>query len=239
MLVDSCPTLVRDSSAPSAPFQLDTMLDFGHARLPLVPGDFRLESRTMVGMKHEHFQFRGEIMQYQLFQSITLLLRNKELLWNSKESSAGVQLIAILFSKADEPGPSYLKTHIMPALLQLLAVSAWWGILAHLRQRLQHHRHQALIEPNRETFEPLTVLRRNIADVQNSITFERTHIDEKQETALKTLQEHSRMVGSRTFDNLFATLLREVQDISTALDHEVQLVIGAVTIQVSTSEDFH
>lgn len=47
------------------------------------------------------------------------------------------------------------------------------------------------------------------------------------------------MVDMVTFEKMDAALLHEVQDMSTALYHGVQLVIGAVTIQVTTCADLH
>jgi len=130
-----------------------------------------------------------------------------------------------------KPGPRYLESHIVPALTLFLALDAWYNIIAHLSIRLQHYRHRAMLEPNRETFEPLTVLRRIIADVQATISRERRGVREWHESALRSLQAHAKITIG-TFDDMFGNVLREVQDISTALDHEVQLVIGAVTIQV-------
>jgi hypothetical protein len=114
------------------------------------------------------------------------------------------------------------------------AASAWQINVQYLEDRFNRARHEAIADPSLRTFHPLTLLRRNIADLDDALVDARKRLEPGSLDWTKTAQE--RNLGQRvleTFSPRYDALFHRVHVMSTKLNNEIQLVIGSVTVQVS------
>jgi hypothetical protein len=120
-------------------------------------------------------------------------------------------------------------------LVGYIILETWQHNVQFLEDRLNRSRHDAIANPSLDTFAPLTVLRRNFADIEDAIraakknfTFETDHIE------FETLFEDND-AKPETTEVQYDHLLEKLKVLSTVLNNEIQLVIGSVTVQVRDS----
>jgi hypothetical protein len=112
------------------------------------------------------------------------------------------------------------------------AASAWQINVQYLEDRFKRSRHAAIADPSLRTFHPLTLLRRNIADLDDALKNARSRIDP--DSSAWKLRAHDENLGQRVlelFGPRYDALLHRVHVMSTNLNNEIQLVIGSVTVQ--------
>ena len=128
--------------------------------------------------------------------------------------------------------PHSLSAHRLKYLLPpIMVMAAWRHNVEYFEKRLNAFRHDAIARPSLETFDPLTLLRRNIAHLEEAVSAARGDIDSW------TKQEYERrrkIVKSelKSLDDQYDALLQRIKTMSTTLNNEIQLVIGSVTVQV-------
>lgn len=116
-------------------------------------------------------------------------------------------------------------------LASAIIASVWRRNVEYVDRRLNMFRHQAIAQPSLDIFHPLTLLRRNIADLQDALA----HAKSSTEVfASISMEELRRIAGSRVPSLLapYEVLLDQVKAMSISLSNEIQLVIGSVTVQV-------
>jgi hypothetical protein len=144
-------------------------------------------------------------------------------------------MIRLLFGAAED-----LNDQISTLLPCLMTITAWIDNMNHVETLLNDARHDAIANPSIEAFYPLTLLRRNIAHLEEALIAARTDIRLEQVRALEVLRDARKFDLSQDdshFDLLgkYDELLGQTRAISTSLNNEIQLVIGSVTVQVCTN----
>lgn len=126
-------------------------------------------------------------------------------------------------------GHDEVRLATVEALLPpIVVISAWRRNVEYMERRLDEYRHNAIASPSMDTFVPLTVIRRNIAHLQDAIIMARKNVTEA--------SDFDKNLSGAEVDNLasqYDVLLQRVEDMSTLLNNEIQLVIGSVTVQVN------
>lgn len=118
----------------------------------------------------------------------------------------------------------------------LMIMSVYRSNVKYIQDRLDQHRHGAIQDPNLETFQPLALLRQNIADMQDELREKRQSFGVSRSMSFfdsdqgKYMSLYWEPPESVAWD--FRALLEKLEDMSKTLDHELELVIGSVTIQV-------
>jgi hypothetical protein len=134
--------------------------------------------------------------------------------------------------------PGKLEAPQMAAITAIATVASAWQInVQYLEDRFNRARHAAIADPSLPTFHPLTLLRRNIADLEDALMIARKNIEPESLFWTRTAQE--RDLGQRVleiFGPRYDALFHRVHVMSTKLNNEIQLVIGSVTVQVSPSQ---
>lgn len=137
-------------------------------------------------------------------------------------------LLRGLFLDADR-----VDVHKVKAFLPSCTVlNAWRYNATYLEGRINLHRHDAIASPSLDTFDPLTSLRRNIAHLEDAIMEAKRNIgwDLKKNRKISiTNVDEGRAILEAQYD----ILLQQVRSMSKALNNEIQLVIGSVTVRVS------
>jgi hypothetical protein len=113
------------------------------------------------------------------------------------------------------------------------AISAWEANVQYLESRFNRSRHEAIADPSLHTFHPLTLLRRNIADLEDALVSARKLVEPSSEDWIAAAQDitHDKRC-LEFFVPQYDALLNRVNAMSTRLNNEIQLVIGSVTVQV-------
>lgn len=125
-------------------------------------------------------------------------------------------------------------------MIELLPVtmilSSWKDNVQYFEERLNASRHNAIARPSLETFHPLTLLRRNIADLEDAVIAAKRSINDKRPMK-EAFEEHWKATnnGLDSLDDQYDALLRRIKTLSELLSNEIQLVIASVTVQVSIS----
>lgn len=116
-------------------------------------------------------------------------------------------------------------------LISMAAIAAWRINVSHIRGQLQTFRHDAIATPNMKTFGPLALLRRNIAHLEEWLSWAK---DNQSTEAKEVFDRRRKIQGSKlqSLDDQYGALLQQVKDMSTNLNNEIQLVVGSVTVQV-------
>jgi hypothetical protein len=138
----------------------------------------------------------------------------------------------VLFDSPDECTPRQMAEITAMAMV----VSTWQINVEYLEDRFNRSRHEAIADPSLRTFHPLTLLRRNIADLDDALVEARKRIEPEFLGWTKTTQQKN--LGQRvleTFGPRYDPLFHKVHVMSTKLNNEIQLVIGSVTVQVCIS----
>jgi hypothetical protein len=134
--------------------------------------------------------------------------------------------------------PGELVAPQMATITAIATVASAWQInVEYLEDRFNRARHEAIADPSLRTFHPLTLLRRNIADLDDALIHARKNIESESLVWTRTAQE--RDLGQRVleiFGPRYDALFHRVHVMSTKLNNEIQLVIGSVTVQVSPSQ---
>jgi hypothetical protein len=101
-----------------------------------------------------------------------------------------------------------------------------------MEERLHRHRHKAIANPSLGTFAPLTVLRRNLADLEDALRAARSdfYLFTRRNIPITYIKDHD--VKTESPQARYDILLGQVKVMSTLLNNEIQLVIGSVTVQV-------
>jgi hypothetical protein len=140
----------------------------------------------------------------------------------------------LLFGESDGNRPGQMASNY---LTTAIVFSAWQINVQYLENRFNVSRHDAIADPSLLTFHPLTLLRRNIADLEDALI---TAKEDIQAHWLRTAQDrsHNQRV-QELFGPRYDALLQRVIAMSTKLNNEIQLVIGSVTVQVCVSPLLH
>lgn len=136
----------------------------------------------------------------------------------------------LLFELDEFPHRDQNQTSV---LIAMTTIAAWQDNVAYIRGSLNSVRQDAIATPSMLTFSPLALLRRNIADLEVSIS----EAKELQSTEAKQVfDRRRRTLGSKlpSLDDQYEALLQQLKDISIVLNNEIQLVIGSVTVQVGS-----
>lgn len=118
-----------------------------------------------------------------------------------------------------------LRLHSLTELSLPLACAA---NVATLREKLELQRYEALVSPSGVSYRPLITLRRALADV-------RVGIVQVQEAIFSPRLDFCALFGdpTKSLREEYASLLEEIDKINKELNDDIQLIIGAVTIQDS------
>lgn len=114
-------------------------------------------------------------------------------------------------------------------LFPLMVVNAWRENVEFMESRLEKFRHNAIASPSMDTFIPLTVVRRNIAHLEEALMTARLSLPFMYEWLDDDVRARVRNIH-QSYDSL----LERLKAMSTLLSNEIQLVIGSVTVQVRT-----
>jgi hypothetical protein len=129
--------------------------------------------------------------------------------------------------------PGKLGAPQMAIITAIATVASAWQInVQYLEDRFNRARHAAIADPSLPTFHPLTLLRRNIADLDDALMIARKNIEPDSPFWRLTTQDSN--LGSRVlefFGPQYDALLDRVRAMSMKLNNEIQLVIGSVTVQ--------
>jgi hypothetical protein len=146
------------------------------------------------------------------------------------EGTKALATIHLLFGESDGNRPGQMANSYMTIAI---VMSAWQINVQYLEDRFNVSRHDAIADPSLLTFHPLTLLRRDIADLEDALLTAR---ETMQPYWLKTAQDRSRNRSVlEPFGPQYDALLQRVITMSTKLNNEIQLVIGSVTVQVCVS----
>lgn len=114
-------------------------------------------------------------------------------------------------------------------LAQLLWPLAWRENVSALRDKLEAQRYAALLSPSGSSYRPLITLRRAVADTRAAIVNVKGSIASLTEETIRAIQTDPKM----TLSGVYESLLTEIDNINGELNDDIQLIIGAVTIQDS------
>jgi hypothetical protein len=134
----------------------------------------------------------------------------------------------LLFGSPSELGPQQIAT--ITAIATVL--SAWQTNVQYIEDRFNRARLAAIADPSLPTFHPLTLLRRNIADLDHALKQARSRWEP--DSGAWVLRDQDRNLGQRVlelFGPRYDALLYRVHVMSTNINNEIQLVIGSVTVQ--------
>ncbi|KAM0721427.1 hypothetical protein Q7P37_002351 [Cladosporium fusiforme] len=120
--------------------------------------------------------------------------------------------------------------HFLP---RLMAIDAWSHNVSYLSNRLNMYRHEAIANPSLKTFYPLTLLRRNLAHMDDALNLAKSYdshcnlkMDQMQQD--RTPQDEESVMGlCQILRARYDALLSQVDATSTLLNNEIQLVIGS------------
>lgn len=145
----------------------------------------------------------------------------------------GRKALQLLFGECHKSRDDTRRAAIVVVLPNLMDLSAWHFEVESLEKRLESLRHDAIEDPTLATFHPLARLRRNIAHLQTELRM-RQREPAEHEVAYSQPRERLKDASDypATLTESYATLTQRNVANSTALDYEVQLVIGPVTVQV-------
>jgi len=124
-------------------------------------------------------------------------------------------------------------------LLSMLAILIGYTILdicqhnaQQMEECLHSHRHKAIANPSLGTFAPHTLLRRNLADVEDALRAAQSTSTFviRGNISGPFIKDHDSKKES--VEARYDILLGQVKAMSTLLTNEIQLVIGSVTVQV-------
>ena len=149
----------------------------------------------------------------------------------SSHATSGRDTVLRLLFDARSEGLMPLLLEIEITLPVLLAVSTWHSNNDFLEARLSSLRHTVVSDPNRTTFASLMLFRKNISDLEQAMLRSSDMVTNYHQACLAALQKQTAK-QLRTHDEVFATLTLRTRALAVALDHEVQMVVGSVTVQV-------
>lgn len=137
-------------------------------------------------------------------------------------------LLRGLFLDADRVVIKKINAFLPPCIV----LNAWRYNATYLEGRINLHRHDAIANPSLDTFDPLTSLRRNIAHLEDAV------MEAKRDVGSSLPEKHKIVVanvdeGRAILEAQYDILLQQVRSMSKALNNEIQLVIGSVTVRVS------
>lgn len=122
---------------------------------------------------------------------------------------------------------------VMEARIQMLGHLSWYFAwadnVAFLRRKLEHQRYAALLSPSAASYRPLITLRRAVAGTRVEIVALQNSFRSPMEEAFQRMHGDS----ERTLGGMYEPLLTQIDDINRELNEDIQLIIGAVTIQDS------
>jgi hypothetical protein len=130
--------------------------------------------------------------------------------------------------------PGELETPQMATIMAIATVAWAWQInVQYLENRFKKARHAAIADPSLSAFHPLTLLRRNIADLDDALADARSTMEpDSPFWGLITQDSNFRPRVLELFGPQYDAMLDRVRTMSTRLNNEIQLVIGSVTVQV-------
>jgi hypothetical protein len=128
--------------------------------------------------------------------------------------------------------------------LHIVAIAIYWCVTIYYNILrivptsgcLHSSRHAAIASPSLKTFDPLTLLRRSLADIEDAIrdakkffTFENGHIDFEK----LFVNNDAKAAKPERTEVQYDYLLEKIKALNSVLNNEIQLVIGSVTVKVS------
>lgn len=138
-------------------------------------------------------------------------------------------MIALHDARESLLGPERVMEFRIRMLMQLSWSVAWAQNVAVLRQKLEGQRYAALVLPSGASYRPLITLRRAVARTRSSIVSVRDNVRPQMEEAFQKLHGDPEW----TLREMYEPLLTEIDDVNKELNEDIQLIIGAVTIQDS------
>jgi hypothetical protein len=122
--------------------------------------------------------------------------------------------------------------NMLDLLIGYIILETWQHNVQSIEGRLNDFRHVAIASPSLKTFGLFTRLRRSFADIENAIRAAKKNFSESTDhMSLEKLFEESDTKPERT-EVQYDHLLEKIKALNTALNNEIQLVIGSVTVQV-------
>lgn len=133
-------------------------------------------------------------------------------------------------------GDTYSAEEISCTLTALLVELAWQANIAYLEFRLMELRNNAISRLDLVSFQRLALLRRNVTDLQNAILATQLLC-----RTCHTVRHYGPVhkLHRASLEDIIQQLMTKNDTLFKAVDHEMQLVIGSVTIQVRESTDGH
>jgi hypothetical protein len=151
------------------------------------------------------------------------------MLLERKPLKCGESIRDILFT-----GSLGWDSHFPAVFPHLLTASVWTTNIKTLEERLRELRYDTTIDPEMASFNQLTLLRRNIGDMHIALLDAQKRTAAVDALSFRALQEVCGISLSQqdSLEGIFDTLLARNDALSMAVDHEIQLVIASVTVQV-------
>lgn len=174
----------------------------------------------LIGLRHLYFVCKR--LEHLLSANRSLLSRDKAL-----------SVINILFeSRGDDE--SLASKDLARILPWLLTVSAWQANIQHLDHHLRVLVTQSMSNPSLATFRPIPILRQHVADLCNALQEAKDCIGKEDNRVFDRLQAHT---GHQleSLDKMFDVLVKQAEALFQTASNEIQLVIGSVAIQVTST----
>lgn len=171
---------------------------------------------------------------FDTFSRMHHLLINKSSIFDSQTTEAAeFNSLDALFGHGSDSVDSTSFRMILP---RLLAISAWQTNIQTLDRHLQALSSRAMSKPSLDAFRPIPVLRKYVADLRFAIRDAQAEVRGAEMAVFAKFQEATEH-RLESLDRIFESLLRQSDALSAAAGNEIQLVIGSVTIQVSSPID--
>ena len=170
---------------------------------------------------------------FDLYSRLRDLFAAKEHKLSSPVTGRNATVLHLLFGARSDNETSSRALHIETTLPVLIAVSTWHKNISFFEDRLRLLRHTVVSDPSRSTFGLLMLLRKNISDLEQAMLHNSSRLNIGRRDFLADFETHiANQLG--TYDEMYIALAQRARAVAVTLDHEVQMVIGAVTVQVNT-----
>lgn len=186
---------------------------------------FHIPSYSDESLEQKYYSFRP-------FHTLVNLFTKQHFGVPSHETLNGKLVTRLLFGADGDPDFAARNDEISLILPVLMCISVMQSNKEYLQRRLLALRHRATANPDLTGFQPLILLRRNIADthmelLQRQLALERAHDSAYQALRNNLVDE----IGlPKTLAACFEPMLEDLTRLSKNLDHEVSLVVASVTV---------
>jgi hypothetical protein len=128
---------------------------------------------------------------------------------------------------------------MLDIMIGYIILNIWQHNMQQMEKRLHHHRHKAIANPSLVTFAPLTLLRRNLADLEDALRAAKSGFIVATRRDILHLSIKHNDPKTESTEARYDILLGQAKAMSIMLTNEIQLVIGSVTIQVPDLSKLH